>query len=243
MKMSADFQKAGMKDFDHFLRSYSYDPLVFAPLHEHAKKLIESYDPKYGPYLRDHLTRTSSNLYKFLKYSGYDEVTARKAESAFSLHDCGKLLQDVSLWPLTEEKPSFTDDQKAERRKHTALFSFFIEEALQTLNMKLSENDRQHIEAMKIMALCHHEQIDGKGPHGISAHELGRIMNAAICLDTFDGKGKTTATLEERMADLIGKKHEDHLDRAIALDVVAFLRGGHGLISVHQRGIETPALS
>ncbi|MFA5592345.1 MAG: HD domain-containing protein [Micavibrio sp.] len=209
-------------DLKAHIGSYRYDAERFRPLEMLVMEKIRAYDPEYGPYLADHLGKTSSYLKGFMIARGYDGPSADKVAAAFKLHDAGKIMQDISLWAFTNEKPDWEKKQK--RAAHTKLGRAVLMDAMDETGFIPDGHDALHIETILYLMETHHERIDGSGPLGFHGAQMDEILRMATILDEIDGKIKIAGgrpddnkPLNAVFQEIGGSKHAGKFD----LDLVA----------------------
>lgn len=212
-------------DLEFFAESCGETPAFYAALKQTIWALMGDYDPAYGRYMADHLENTAAQARGFLKYMGMNEKAADIIADAFSLHDCGKILQDKNIWRITREKRTRTEDEKLERPKHTTLGEFVLHSTLRSMGIKArDEKEEQFLTLCKILMTYHHERADGSGPHGVIFTD--RVLSALTIIDHIDGKGKAKglAASFEDMAN----RHRDEFDQGMLQAYVDFARGQAG---------------
>ncbi len=178
-------------------------PTWFNALKNHIHRKIHKYDSDYGAYMIDHMERTSDIARNFLIEIGIESGTADIIADAFSLHDAGKILQDIKLWRITKEKPTRTAEEKAQRPMHGALGIEVLNTSLQELSIAPNKNESIFVNLIEQVMILHHERIDGSGPRGQNI--LDRALSAITIIDQIDGKAKTDKPLSESFEDMSGK--------------------------------------
>lgn len=178
---------------DRLLDSYDYatDPVLKEKFHAVAARMDErmaNYGGAFGPYMVAHQDRVAEDAGAFMLSEGYSQRAVDNFKAAMRMHDMGKTHKsyDPGIWQLPE-KP--TPEQKAIRRMHPQCGARMIRNMMKYDG----ENDDQdlvmhnHLRALNLVTLFHHERKDGKGPKGINAANLPRFVQIAILADTFDG--------------------------------------------------------
>lgn len=198
-------------DFEQAALACSETPSFFPALKDHICKKIEKYDAEFGAYMLEHLEKTSSEARIFLIEIGVDEKAAHIIADAFSLHDAGKILQPIDLWALSEEKPTRTESEKRERREHGTRGIEVLNQAVQTLKISPSREERNFLLLVEKLMVLHHERLDGSGPEKMKS--LDRVLQALTIIDQIDGKGKNK-TLTGSFEDMNGK-HEAEFNQAM----------------------------
>ncbi len=209
-------------------------PAFFPALKHHIDNKIKNYDPAFGAYMLEHLEKTSREARVFLVEIGVDEPAAHIIANAFSLHDAGKILQPLELWALSEDKPKRTEAEKRQREEHGVLGIQVLNEALASLGIKPTKEEREFILLAEKLMLFHHERLDGSGPHKL--RHLDIVLQALGIIDQIDGKGKNK-TLSASFEDMngkheaefnqimVGKYHESTTRRGIVPTQMARLEG------------------
>jgi HD-GYP domain-containing protein (c-di-GMP phosphodiesterase class II) len=154
---------------------------VFKPFIEHEMALMKAYDGQRPPDItyifHEHSLRVANNVKKTCLHLGLGERVAGNMYWAVLPHDIGKRKLPPSIWDQ-EEKP---DDQlKHLRRTHTEL-------GVQIVTEKLGVQDHPFKSLMLDIMMNHHEQMDGKGYHGLSAKDLSMPVRLAAIVEGFDG--------------------------------------------------------
>lgn len=179
---------------DDVIESYDYetDPVLqeyFRPIEDVLWGLIEHYGEgttNYGKVMAAHLRRTSLDGMKFITDAlGFSEKAGRNFHAANLFHDLGKIHADYdpAIWDLPTRP---TEEQRAEKRKHTIRGTQFLLAALDNAPPELFAHP--HIKTViPALQIFHHERLDGKGPMQRTADEIGKLLKAAIIVDTKDG--------------------------------------------------------
>lgn len=92
-------------------------------------------------------------------------------------HDIGKTQLPVSIWDQTD-KPD--EKLKNLRRSHTDLGADIVRK-------ELSSVDHSFVSLMIDVMRNHHEQIDGKGYHGLKGDQISLPVRLAAIVEAFDG--------------------------------------------------------
>ncbi len=154
---------------------------VFKPFIENELKELKQYDeqrPGGITYIfHEHAERVANNMRKTILHMGLGEKTANNMYWAIFPHDIGKKNLPLDLWDK-EEKP--TDNLKRFRRTHTLLGAQIVQEYFPDITHPFKDL------MIDIMAY-HHEQMDGKGTHEISAEKLSKPVRLAAIVEAFDG--------------------------------------------------------
>lgn len=188
-------------------------PAFFKNLKDAIYKDIENYDPVYGAYMIKHLERTSNAARDFLYQKlGIDQNTANIIADAFSLHDAGKILQDIALWQITSEKPVRSAEDKLKRTEHGELGVQVLNTAIKKLGLILTDEEQRFIALTEQLMVMHHERLDGSGPQGM--RDLDIVLRALAIIDQIDGKAKTNKPLSDSFEDMSGK-HLAEFDQTI----------------------------
>ncbi len=154
---------------------------VFKPFIEGELSALKAYDeqrPQGITYIfHEHAARVANNMRKTCAHMGLGDKVANNMYWAILPHDIGKKNLPVDLWDK-EEKP--TDNLKRIRRTHTLLGAQIVQEYFPDTNHPFKDL------MVDIMAY-HHEQMDGKGTHGISPEKLSTPVRLAAIVEAFDG--------------------------------------------------------
>lgn len=219
--------------------SYTYNADKFAPLEDALFKKIRAYDPVYGAYLEEHLNRTSAELYEFLLYSGVDAKTSANIAAAFRVHDAGKILQDITVWEFTDEKPG--KEKKILRSEHAALGPEILAQTMDEIGFIPDQDDLKHLDTIRHLMLNHHERLDGSGPRKLLAALICPILRKVALVDTMDGKYKVSDA-STALSQMAGDKHKGQYDLAEIALYSGFLVK-KGVISPPQvpQGLHPPA--
>jgi hypothetical protein len=229
MKASFDMMSAPRiplsDDLESLALSCGRTPAFFVPVKKSIFDQMADYDAAYGRYMVDHLENTAAQARGFLKHLGMDERAVGIFADAFSLHDCGKILQSPALWRITQEKRERTDGEKQERPRHTILGPDVLDGTLKKLGI-LSTNEREEnfLCLTKILMIYHHERMDGSGPHGVAVTD--KALSVLTIIDHIDGKGKAkdmTASFSE-----MNSRHRDEFDQDILSEYASYSRAQAG---------------
>jgi len=225
--------------------SYRYSAQGFVPIESYIEKAIRGYDPEYGPYLLEHLNTTSAKLYSFLRtMDKYSEQEAINLSNAFKLHDAGKVLQDISLWKITQEKPKRSEFEKTERPRHTDLGLVVLDQAMKETGFEPAKDDYTHLNMIRRLMSLHHERIDGRGPKGMS--DLDDVLKIVGIIDAADGKmkaykGDMAAVLDDMKH---AEKHKGEFDPELLERYTRFETKGLALgYSFSGQGLAIPSIS
>ncbi len=151
----------------------------WAPIEEKLWQQIENYgagDNDYGAVLSKHLIRTSAIGMAFITDClGFSARAGRNFYDANLLQDLGKTHPNykINIWSLPH-RPS--EEERAEKRLHTARGAEIIDQALQGASNDLKNHP--HIQVIKAIQLYHHEKSDDR---------LGQIIKAICIIDAYDG--------------------------------------------------------
>lgn len=179
---------------DAIIDSYDYDSDMilrehFRPVEEALWSLIEHYGEEengYGRQLADHLRRTSLDGASFMREGlGFSQRAANNFHAANLFQDLGKIHGDYApeIWSLPHRP---TEEERAEKRKHTMRGPEVLGIALQDAPPELL--DHPHIKiVIPAIQMFHHERVDGSGPFGKKADELGRVIKMVAIVDAKDG--------------------------------------------------------
>lgn len=190
------FNPAGfdLLSLDDVIESYDYesDPLLleyFRPIEDVLWGLIEHYGEgtnNYGKVMAAHLRRTSLDGMTFMTDAlGFSEQAGRNFHAANLFHDLGKIHSDYdpAIWDLPTRP---TEEQRAEKRKHALRGAQFLSAALDEAPPELRAHP--HVKTIiPALQILHHERCDGKGPMQRTGDEMGKLLKAAIIVDTKDG--------------------------------------------------------
>lgn len=202
-----------IEDIDALAGSFVFDERALAPLKAALQDKIRNYGGQTGPILQSHLARTSQRLGDFMAWRGYSEQIVENVRQCFDIHDVGKTLQRVELYNLAGKPGS---DVKRERRAHTVLGCQAIDAEADRLQ-KAGKIDRIEItpaiNLMKAFCLQHHERLNGIGPLGFKADNMGEILRMATIVDEADGKLKACGFDEVMVLEsMAGDKHNGQFD-------------------------------
>ena len=201
-------------DFEQAALDCGETPAFFGDLKKHIYNKINNYDPEFGAYMIAHLEKTSGEARIFLKEIGVDERAADIIADAFSLHDAGKILQPLSLWALSEDKPKRTEAEKKQRAEHGVLGIEVLNKSLQELNITSTSQEKSFVLLAEQLMVLHHERLDGSGPHGLK--NLDKVLEALGIIDQIDGKGKSK-TLTASFEDMNGRHLAEFNQALVAL--------------------------
>lgn len=200
-------------DLARHAQTYTYDEEKFRKITNRLAENIIQYDPDYGHYLLAHLNRTSRYLEEFMINNGYDADVAKKISTAFRLHDIGKIMQPISLWEHTSEKPD--QIKKDKRAEHTMLGKDILFQTIEDLGLTLTQDDSKHISTIIYLQENHHERENGKGPRGLTGALMHPILKMATILDEIDGKIKLDHENLESIFQDIRTRHHNKFDPSI----------------------------
>lgn len=154
---------------------------LFRPFIREELASLRAYDderPDNIHYIfHQHAARVAKDVKKTAQHLGLSEVIANNLYWAVLPHDIGKRLLPIDVWD-TEEKPS--GSLKQIRRTHTLLGVQIVNEAFPDI-----EHPFKNL-MIEIMAY-HHEQMDGNGTQGISAHQLSKAVRLCAIIEAYDG--------------------------------------------------------
>ncbi len=154
---------------------------VFKPFILDEIDRLEAYDAQRTPGItyifHKHAERVARNVEKTCLHIGLGNIVARNMYWASLPHDIGKRMLPPVIWDQ-EEKPD--DTLKKLRRTHTELGVQIVDEAL-------GDTPHPFKNLMMDIMLNHHEQIDGKGYHGISSNQISKPVRLAAIIEAFDG--------------------------------------------------------
>ncbi len=125
----------------------------------------------------EHAERVAQNMRKTCKHLGLSDIVANNMYWAILPHDIGKILLPVDIWDKPD-KPS--PKEKAYRRTHTLLGAQIVEETFSDLEHPFKD-------LMVDIMLNHHEQMDGKGTHGVKGEKLSKPVRLASIVEAYDG--------------------------------------------------------
>lgn len=125
-----------------------------------------------------HSYRVAQDIKDTCLYMGLGDLVAENMYWATLPHDIGKRMLPVEIWNETEEQPSA--DLKNLRRSHTDLGAAIVKE-------ELGDIDHPFINLMTDIMRYHHEQMNGKGYHGLSGDMLSMPVRLAAIVEAFDG--------------------------------------------------------
>ncbi len=209
---------------DH-ARGYVYDRAKFAPLYGAVLREIEEYHPnEYGLYLANHSRRVAEGVHGLLIHQGYERDIAQKISDSMLAHDVAKTVQDIAIWRRTADKPS--KEITAERLQHATLGPTAIKAVMKKIGFEpASEDDMKHLQTMFYIAQKHHERPDGKGPAGLTEHQICPALRAIITVDTIDGKLKAELgnTLSEAFDDMAADRNKGRYFPEMTKEYRAFL--------------------
>jgi HD-GYP domain-containing protein (c-di-GMP phosphodiesterase class II) len=154
---------------------------VFKPFIEKELALLKEYDaqrPQDITYIfHEHAERVAHNVRKTCLHMGLSEKVANNMYWALLPHDIGKRRLPAIIWDQ-EEKPD--EHLKKLRRAHTEL-------GVQIVTQELGVVDHPFMALMLDIMMNHHEQMDGKGYHGIEGKDLSKPVRLAAIIEGFDG--------------------------------------------------------
>ena len=154
---------------------------AFKPFIVDELEKLEAYDAQRPPDItyifHEHAERVARNVEKTCLHMGMSAITARNMYWALLPHDIGKRLLPTHLWDQ-EEKPD--EMMKNLRRTHTELGVKLVDEALDDIEHPFRT-------LMSDIMMNHHEQMDGKGYHGLEANQISQPVRLAAIVEAFDG--------------------------------------------------------
>jgi HD-GYP domain-containing protein (c-di-GMP phosphodiesterase class II) len=153
-----------------------FKPFILSQLE--ALKVLDAQRPPGTTYLfHPHSMRVAKDVQKTCRHLYLSRRAADNIYWALLPHDIGKTLLPVEVWDV-DEKPG--EDLKTLRRSHTNLGVEIAEKALKGI-------DHPFKTLMLDIMANHHEQIDGKGYHGLKAEQLSPSVRLAAIVEAFDG--------------------------------------------------------
>lgn len=142
---------------------------------------------QYGETMQGHLERISADGRDFMVQLGFSQTASNNFYDAFKLSDIGKLHRDydIGIWSLPHRP---TDEERAEKRKHTLRGLDYLEDAYARYDVSDAFLNHPHIKiVIPALMLYHHERLDGQGYAKKSANDLGKTMRMACIVDAYDG--------------------------------------------------------
>ncbi len=160
----------------------------WSPLSQRMWNDITNYDADGAQYgekqLAPHLLRISEDGSNFLLHLGYADNIAANFKDAYRLSDIGKIDRryNPEIWSLPHRP---TEEERILKRKHTE----WAPDVIKTYtNGNEALNSHLHVNTViPALSLYHHERVDGKGPFGLPAGDMGVVMNVACIVDAYDG--------------------------------------------------------
>lgn len=150
------------------------------------------------PLTAGHSIRVQMYTIELARDMGLSQKELEKAKYAAVLHDFGKIaIPDEIL----KGNKKLTDDEYAIIRKH----AFYTKEILSRVAFP------EQLSEVPMLAACHHERLDGKGPLGIKGDEIPLISKIIAVADVFDALTsartyKKTMSMQEAADVLIKDK-------------------------------------
>ncbi len=126
-----------------------------------------------------HSKRVAESMRSLGKYMAYDDDMCDALYWATLPHDIGKMTLPIEIWDLND-KP--TEDERHERRSHTWRGVEIVHAAFGTT----CDTD-PFLKMMIDIMENHHENNDGSGYQGKTAHDLTTQVRMACICDAFDG--------------------------------------------------------
>lgn len=155
---------------------------IFRPFIEQSLRRLKDLDaqrPADKTYIfHEHALRVAGDIRATCRHMGLGDVVANNMYWAVLPHDAGKIKLPAALWDVAE-KPG--EDLKTLRRSHTTLGAQIVRDEL---------GDYIHHPFFGLMTeimLNHHEQMDGKGYHGLAEDALSLPVRLAAIVEAFDG--------------------------------------------------------
>ncbi len=125
----------------------------------------------------EHAERVALDIKNTCLQMGLGDLVAENMYWATLPHDIGKRKLPADIWDI-EDKPS--EDLKNLRRSHTDLGAAIVKK-------ELGDIDHPFIDLMIDIMHLHHEQMDGKGYHGLPGDKLSKPVRLAAIVEAFDG--------------------------------------------------------
>lgn len=219
-----------------------HDTESLLALHDSLWTGFSDYANGYGQEVMDHARRVANNVCGFLAKKGYDPEFIEIIRFAVLHHDDGKQEMKEYIWN-SPEKP--TEEIKALRLPHAALGAERIQRIAKEQFPHLVGTSA--IEAMKCVALNHHERLNSRGPEGLEDEQLGEVLEVIGIFDELDGKTRPrlaaeTRTIPEALREMSGlpaytskEKHKGDFRLSLLQEVAKHLCPNEAVFAV-QRG-------
>jgi len=163
------------------LDSFVFQMLLLKVLSERIKEVESAFEYTVQALARaseandedtgNHILRVGEYCAALAEKLGYDDKFIREIKLHAMMHDVGK----ISVPPSILKKPGKLTDEEFEEMKNHTLYGAKI------------LGDHPMLKMSKVIALTHHEKIDGSGyPYGLSGDQIpleGRIMPVADIYD------------------------------------------------------------
>lgn len=154
------------------------------PFIENQLEALKAYDaerralePRIRYIFYEHTERVAEDVRKTCLHLGLGDVVAQNMYWAVLPHDIGKMAFPPKIW-FSETKP--TETVKTQRREHILRGPEMVTDALGDL-------EHPFMDLMLDIMKHHHEQMDGRGPLGISGDQLSAPVRLTSIVEAFDG--------------------------------------------------------
>lgn len=153
-----------------------FKPFILSELN--ALKAYDAQRPAGITYIfHEHAERVAGNMRKTCLHMGLGEKIANNMYWGLLPHDIGKSKLPIDIWDR-EEKPD--PRLKKFRRTHTLLGAQIVQEYFAEITHPFKSL------MMEIMAY-HHEQMDGRGTHGLPGDKISKPVRLAAIVEAYDG--------------------------------------------------------
>ncbi|MCA9839318.1 MAG: HD-GYP domain-containing protein [Trueperaceae bacterium] len=168
--------------------------------------LRQSWDGWHLGLLDGHALRVAAYSYVTAKALGLSDSKAEELRTASAFHDIGKLMIPEDIL----DKPGLLNNNERARVEAHTLYGYEM----------LRDSSHQLMEQAALIALHHHEKVDGSGyPYGLNSDEIPLYARIVSVCDVFDAlstdRAYREALPEKKVMELLWQGAGSHFDRDV----------------------------